>query len=105
MEPLPAQEAHQPAADENMGRIEGNGARQFAKGFHPPDGGGVAVEDVQRLGGQQAQHQRRIEPRAMGDDVDGAAALGGSGEPVAANQEGHLQRRVEAAPGERLFCA
>ena len=90
------QDADQPAADEHMSGVEGDGAGQFAERLHPPGGRGVPVEDVKRVLGKKCQHQRRIEPAAMRHDIYRAARLVEGRQPIVANQESQFQRCVKS---------
>ena len=62
---LALEQAHQPPADEDMLGVEGDGAGKLAPRLEPCRLRRCLVEYVQRLFGQQRQHQRRVE-RATG---------------------------------------
>lgn len=68
--PAPLEVADQPPRNEHMLGLEGDGARQCPIGLHPSGPCAPGVEDVQRVGGQRRQHDRRIDARLVEHGID-----------------------------------
>ena len=99
--PLALQDAHQPAADEDMFGVEGDGAAKFAPRLQPHRFGRGFVEDVQRVVRQQRQHQRRFQPGLVRDDVDDRGPrLPGDPDAVVDDSVSQLERHIEQRLGE-----
>ena len=93
---LALQHAHQPPADEDMLGVEGDGAGKLAPWLEPDRFRRGLVEDMQRLFGQQRQHQRRIDARLVPDRIDDGRRHGaGVADRPVVDAVDELERNVE----------
>ena len=81
--------------------IEGDGAAKLAPRFQPGRARRSVVQNVQRVIRKQRQHQCRLDPRLVGDDIDHRRTrIAGNADAIVGNAVSKLERHVKQRLGK-----